>query len=204
MNLWERNEFFLFEKIDGFVVCGAMNPLISLLAPEVEFTVGLIKILTGGDLQEIFDIPDDPFGASFLVGSPRGAGVERKAIMSREVQKLRIQDELWRPLKNDASKVVIAMPVGYAAHLLEGSDMAIKKKLQGMARIKLDVKITRVSQDQNKSIKNPKGKSPFHPIHLSLFPGQKLQLMKPLGSLGPEGPGVNLYRSITSREPIAL
>ena len=79
-------EFFLRQQIGGFSVGGAMNPLISLVTPPVGLAMGVPEVLAGSGLQEVFDIPDDPFDPAFLIGSPGGAGMDGKAIMAGKVQ----------------------------------------------------------------------------------------------------------------------
>ena len=76
-----------------------MNPLISLLAPEVGFAIGFIEVLAGGDLQEVLDIPDDPFDPALFIGPAGGAGMDGKAIMAGKVQELGVEGDLRGSLR---------------------------------------------------------------------------------------------------------
>ena len=86
-----------------------MNPLISLLAPEMDFAVGFIEVLAGGDLEEVLDIPDDPFDPALFIGPAGVAGVDGKAIMPGKVQELGVEGDLRGPFEDHAFEVVIPM-----------------------------------------------------------------------------------------------
>jgi hypothetical protein len=170
MNLREGFEFFFFKGFDRSFVGAPMNPLVSLMTPKRKVAVGLTKVLTGRDSEEILDVSDDPLHASFLVGSARRTGMNGEAIMAREIEKLGIEDGLRASAQDDASKIVIAESVGNASDLFEGFDVAIEEELQGVSRIKSSKEIARIGQDEDKSIKDAEGKGPLHPVHLDLFP----------------------------------
>jgi hypothetical protein len=146
-----------------------MNPLVSLMTPKRKFAVGLTKILTGCDSEEALDVSDDPFHASFLVGSARRTGMNGEAIMAREIEKLGIEDGLRASAQDDASKIVIAESVGNASDFFEGFDVALQEELQGVSRVESGKKIPGIGQDQDKSIEHTKGKGPLHPVYLSLL-----------------------------------
>src|SRR5512138_3525247 len=109
-----------------------MNPLIPLLTPEVGFSIGFIEVLTGGDLQEVLNIPDDSFDSPLFVGPAGVAGVDGKAIVAGKIQELRVEGDLWGYLEDHALKTVIAVAVGHPADLLESPQVAVQEKLQGM------------------------------------------------------------------------
>jgi hypothetical protein len=197
-------QFFFLQQIGGFLVGGAVNPLISLLTPEVEFAVGFIKILAGGDLQEVFEVPDGPFDSALLIGPPRRAGMDGKGIVSGKVQKLGVEGDFGGSLEDHTFKVIVAMTMGHPANFLKGSDMAVQEELQGVEGIKLGKEVPRVGQQEHESIEYAEGKPPLHPIYLCLFPGQKLQLMEPLGLSPAQRAGVPFDGSIAPREPIGL
>jgi hypothetical protein len=74
--------------------------------------------------------------------------------------------------------------------------MTIKEKLQTVTGIEVDVKVSRVSQNQDKPIEDSKGESPLHPVYLGLLPRQKLQLMKPSFFPPPKGLGMEFHRIV--------
>jgi hypothetical protein len=164
-------EFFVPQQIDGFSVGGAVNPLISLLAPEIGFAIGLKEVLAGGDLQEVLDIPDDPLDPAFLIGSPGVAGMDGKAIMPGKVQELGIEGDLRSSLEDHAFEVVIPMPVGDPSDFLKGSQVAVQEELQGGAGVELEKQIPGVGQKVHESIEDPGGNLPLHPVDLGFFSG---------------------------------
>jgi hypothetical protein len=176
-------EVFFREKMDRSFLGGAMNPLVSLVAPERRLVVYLSKIRKRVHLQKVFDISDHPLHSSLFIGPSRITGANGKAIMSRKIEKLRIKDPFRRSLENDTFEIVIPDLVRNSAYLLEGSEVTIKEELHGMTRIEVDIEIPAISKDQNKPISHSEGELPLHPIHLSLLSRQKLQLMEPSGLL---------------------
>lgn len=146
-----------------------MNPLVSLMTPKRKFAVGLTKIFTGRDPEEVLDVPDHPFYASLLVGPSRCAGMNGEAVVSCEIQKLGVVNGLRISLEDHASKIVIPEPMGHAFDFFEGFDVALQEELQGVSRIKSSKEIAGIGQDQDKSIEHAKGKGPLHPVYLSLL-----------------------------------
>jgi len=144
-DLGQGFEFFFLQQIGGFSVGGAVNPLISLLTPEVGLTIGFIQVLAGGYLQEVFEVPDRPFDPSLLIGPPGRAGVDRKAIVSGKVQKLGVEGDLWGSLEDDTLEIIIPVAMGYPADFLKGSKVAIQEELQRMAGVEVDKQVSGVS-----------------------------------------------------------
>jgi len=137
-DLGEGFEFFIPEQIDGFLVGGAVKALISLLAPEVGFPIGLIEVLAGGDLQEVLDIPDDPFDPALFVGPAGVAGMDGKSVVPGKVQELGVESDFRGPLEDHAFQVVIPMAMGQPADFLEGTQVAVQEKLQGLTGIEVE------------------------------------------------------------------
>ena len=117
-DLGEGFEFFFPESFGGFLAGCAMGPLIPLQAPEIGFAIGLIEVLAGGDFQEILDVPDHPFDASFLVGPAGGAGMDGKTVVAGEVQELGIEGQLGPSFEDDTLQIIIPEAVGYSLDFL--------------------------------------------------------------------------------------
>jgi hypothetical protein len=92
--------------------------------------------------------------------------------------------------------------MGDSHDFLEGADVAVQEKLQGMAGIELGEEIAGIGQDEDKAVKGAEGEAIFHPVHLGLFSRQKLQFMELAGLSFPEGSGVEFDRVVTSGESI--
>jgi hypothetical protein len=167
----EGFEFFILQQINGFSVGGAVKALISLLAPEVSFPIGFIKVLAGGDLQEVLDIPDDPFDPPLFVGPAGVAGMDGKSMVSREVQKLGVEGDFRGSLEDYAFQVVIPMAVGHPSDFLESTQVAVQEELQGLAGIEVEEQIPGVGQKVHESVEDPGGDPPLHPVDLRLFSG---------------------------------
>jgi hypothetical protein len=75
-------------------------------------TIGGIQVLTGGDLQEVFEVPDHPFDPSLLIGPAGRAGVDGKTIVSGKLQELGVEGDLGSSLEDDTFEIVISMAVG--------------------------------------------------------------------------------------------
>jgi hypothetical protein len=201
-DLGEGLEFFFPQQIGGFSVRGAVNALISLLAPEVGLAIGLIEVLAGGDLQEVLDIPDDPFDPSLFIGPAGGAGMDGKAIMPGKVQELGVEGNLRGSLEDHAFEVVIPMAVGHPADFPKGSLVAVQEELQGVAGIELEEQIPGVGQKVHESVEDAGGGLPLHPIDLGLFSRQESKLMKPMGLSLAQGARIPFDRSIAPRESV--
>jgi hypothetical protein len=195
-------EFLLLEQIDGSLLRGPMDPLVSLLPPEGDLAVYFLKILAGGYPEQVLDVSDYSLHSALLVGPSRGAGMNREPMVAHKVQELGIEGQLRGPAQNDAFEIIIAVPVSHASHLPKGSKVTVHEELQAVTRIEVDIEVSRVGQDQDKPIEGSKGKPPFHPVHLGLFSRQKLQLMKPSGLLFTKRPGRDLHGVVTSRIPV--
>jgi hypothetical protein len=195
-------EFLFLEQIDGSLLRGPMNPLVSLLPPEGDLAVYFLKILTGGHPEKVLDVSDHPLHSPLLIGSSRGAGINREPMVAHKVQELGIEGQLRGPAQNDAFQIIIAVPMSHPSHLPEGSKVTVHEELHAVTGIEVDIEVSGVGQDQDKPIEDSKGKSPFHPVHLGLFPRQKLQLMKPSGLLFTKRPGIDLHGVVASRIPI--
>jgi hypothetical protein len=202
--LGQRYEFLFLEQIDWSLLRGSMNPLVSLLPPEGDFAVDLLKILTRSDPEEVLDVSDHPLHSSLLIGSSRRAGMNREAMVTHEVQELRVEGQLRGPAQNDTFEIIVAVPVSHPSHLPKGSKMTVHEELQAVTGIEVDIEVSGVGQNQDKPIEDSKRKSPFHPVHLSLLPRQKLQLMKPSRFLLPERLGMEFHGVVASRVPIPL
>jgi hypothetical protein len=137
-DLGQGFEFFFLQQIGGFLVDGAVNPLISFLAPEVGLTIGFIQVLAGGDFQEVFEVPDHPFDPSLFIGPSGRAGVDGKAIVSGKLQELGVEGDLGSSLEHDTFEIVMAMAVGHPADFPKGSQVAIQEELQGMTGIEVN------------------------------------------------------------------
>jgi hypothetical protein len=170
-DLGEGFEFFIPEQIDGFLVGGAVKALIPLLAPEVGFPIGLIEVLAGSDLQEVLDIPDDPFDPALFVGPAGVARVDGKSVVPGEVQELGVEGDLRGSFEDHAFEVVIPMAVGDPSDFLEGIQVAVQEVLQGLAGIELEEQIPGIGQKVHESVEDPGGNPPLHPVDLRLFSG---------------------------------
>jgi hypothetical protein len=107
-------------------------------------TIGGIQVLTGGDLQEVFEVPDHPFDPSFLIGPSGRAGVDGKTIVSGKLQELGVEGDLGSSLEDDTFEIVISMAVDEPADFLKGSQVAIQEELQGMTGIEVDKEVSGV------------------------------------------------------------
>jgi hypothetical protein len=170
-----------------------MNSLVSLQTPRRDLEVDLCPILTGSDSEKVLDVSDHPLHTSLLIGSSRGTGMNREPIMAHEVQKLGIEGYLRSSAQNDTSEIIIPVSVSHPSHLPKSSKVTVQEKLQAVTGIEVDIEVSRVGQNQDKPIEDSKGKSPFHPVHLSLLARQKLQLMKPSFFLPPKRLGMNFH-----------
>jgi hypothetical protein len=175
-----------------------MNPLVSLQTPRRDLEVDLCAILTGGDSEEILDVSDHPLHTSLLIGSSRGTGMNREPVVAHKVKELGIEGQLRSPAQNDTFEIIIAVPVSHSSHLPKGSKVTVEEKLQAVTGIEVDIEVSGIGQNQDKPIEDSKRKSPFHPVHLSLLPGQKLQLMKPSCLLFTKGLGIDFYGVVAS------
>jgi hypothetical protein len=202
--LGQRYEFLFLEQIDWSPLRGSMNPLVSLLPPEGDFAVDLLKILTRSDPEEVLDVSNHPLHSSLLIGSSRRAGMNREAMVAHEVQELRVEGQLRGPAQNDTFEIIVAVSVSHPSHLPKGSKVTVEEKLHAVTGIEVDVEVSRVGQNQNKPVEGCKRKAPFHPVHLGFLPRQKLQLMKPSRFLLSKGLGMDLHCVVASRVPIPL
>jgi hypothetical protein len=118
--------------------------------------------------------------------------------VAHEIKELGIEGKLRGPAEDHTLEVIVPVSVSHSCHLSEGSKVAIEEKLQAVPGIKVDGEVSRVGQNQDKSIEDSKRKSPLHPVHLGLLPRQKLQLMKPSFFLPPKRLGMNFHGIVAS------
>ena len=136
------------------------------------------EVCDRGHPEEALAVTDDSFDPALLIASGHVAGVDRKSIMTRKLQKSRIVSDGGIALQNDAAQVVITMAMGDPADLVKRPDVAVQEKLQALAGIEADDGVTRPGQDIDESIDRRCPDLPFHPVHLAFFPGQEGQLGK--------------------------
>jgi len=138
-------EFLFLEQIDGSFLRGPMDPLVSLLPPEGDLAVHLLKILTGGHPEKVLDVSDDSLHSALLIGSSRGAGMNGEPMVAHKVQELGIEGQFRAPAQNDAFEVIIAVPMSHSSHLLEGSKVTLHEELQAVTGIEVDIEVSGVS-----------------------------------------------------------
>jgi len=94
MDLRKGLEGFFLEGIKGCFAGCTVDFVVSFRSPEIGFAFHLLKVFKGVASKEVLDIPDDPFNASFFIGSSRGAGMDGEAVMGCKIEELGVECEL--------------------------------------------------------------------------------------------------------------
>ena len=160
-----------------------MEALIPFDPPEADLTVEVVKVLEAIDPEPVSGISEGSFNSPLLIGPVGVTQMNRKTVMTGEVEQLGVKLQFRTSLDDDGLEVVIPVSTGHASHLPIGFDMAFQEKLQILPGIKPDVEVSGVGQDHGKSIRHSPGEPLLDPIDLNFLPGKKRQFMVSLPAL---------------------